>query len=42
MTADLRAFLQVLAAKITPTPAKPTKTLALLPSLVIHTQINQM
>ena len=42
MTTDLRAFTQVLAAKITPTPAKPTKTLALLPSVVIPTWIEQM
>ena len=39
---DLRAFRQVLAAQITPTLAKPTRTLAVLPNLVIPPQIDQM
>jgi hypothetical protein len=42
MTAELGAFLQVLAAKITPTLAKPTRTLAVLPNLVIPPQIEQI
>jgi len=42
MTVDLRAFLQVLAAKITTTPAKPTRMLALLPRLVFTPQIDQI
>ena len=39
---DLRPFRQVLPAQITPTPAKPTGSLALLPSLVIPPRIEQM
>jgi len=42
MTADPRVFLQVLAAKINPTPATPTRTFTLLPSLRIFTQIEQL